>query len=166
MWENHISALVGSENLWTFYQPFLRIRKLKNPMCFILFVVRFGFTEPDRGDLDNEDIEWRHGKPDYTMANYQYLRWCWQYQLILPILTFGDMLASCSLLKGQILSMVAHWNVLYKGQNTKSLGWLFGDIGWESCEDLGVSGWFTKRLDWIYPKFATYICVLVLLLNI
>lgn len=43
-------------------------------MCFILFVVRFGFTEPDRGDLDNEDIEWRHGKPDYTMANYQYLR--------------------------------------------------------------------------------------------
>ena len=22
-----------------------------------------------------------------------------------------------------------------------------------------MSGWFTKRLDWIYPKFATYICI-------
>ena len=39
-----------------------------------LFVMRFGFSEPDRGDLENEDIEWRHGKPDYTMANYQFLR--------------------------------------------------------------------------------------------
>merc|ERR1712130_748286 len=44
---------------------------------------RFGFSEPDRGDLENEDIEWRHGKPDYTMANYQFLRgktqnhWTW-----------------------------------------------------------------------------------------
>ena len=36
--------------------------------------MRFGFSEPDRGDLENEDIEWRHGKPDYTMANYQFLR--------------------------------------------------------------------------------------------
>jgi len=35
---------------------------------------RFGFSEPDRGDLENEEIEWRHGKPDYTMANYQFLR--------------------------------------------------------------------------------------------
>ena len=37
-------------------------------------IFRFGFSEPDRGDLENEEIEWRHGKPDYTMANYQYLR--------------------------------------------------------------------------------------------
>ena len=44
------------------------------PKKISLFVMRFGFSEPDRGDLENEDIEWRHGKPDYTMANYQFLR--------------------------------------------------------------------------------------------
>ena len=36
--------------------------------------LRFGFVEPDRGDIDNEEIEWRNGKPDYTKANYQYLK--------------------------------------------------------------------------------------------
>ena len=35
---------------------------------------KFGFREPDRGDLDNPEIEWRVGKPDYTRANYQYLK--------------------------------------------------------------------------------------------
>ena len=34
----------------------------------------FGFREPDRGDLDNPEIEWREKKPDYTRANYQYLK--------------------------------------------------------------------------------------------
>ena len=35
---------------------------------------KFGFREPDRGDLDNPEIEWREEKPDYTRANYQYLK--------------------------------------------------------------------------------------------
>jgi len=35
---------------------------------------RFGFIEPDRGNLDDPEIEWRHGKPDYTKANYQYFK--------------------------------------------------------------------------------------------
>ena len=34
---------------------------------------KYGLTEPDRGNLDNPDIEWRTGKPDYSRANYQYL---------------------------------------------------------------------------------------------
>ena len=36
--------------------------------------IKFGFHEPDRGDLDNPDIEWRSEKPDYTRANYQYFK--------------------------------------------------------------------------------------------
>eukprot|EP00092_Neocalanus_flemingeri_P008277 GFUD01008923.1.p1 GENE.GFUD01008923.1~~GFUD01008923.1.p1 ORF type:complete len:271 (-),score=67.76 GFUD01008923.1:85-897(-) len=36
--------------------------------------VKFGFCEPSRGDLDRPEIEWRGGKPDYTRANYQYLK--------------------------------------------------------------------------------------------
>ena len=35
---------------------------------------KYGFREPDRGDLDNPEIEWRSGQPDYTRANYQYLK--------------------------------------------------------------------------------------------
>merc|ERR1712154_633102 len=35
---------------------------------------RYGFREPDRGDLDNPEIEWRSGKPNYTRANYQYMK--------------------------------------------------------------------------------------------
>eukprot|EP00795_Rhopilema_esculentum_P012823 gene12823-3563_t len=34
---------------------------------------KYGFREPDRGDLDNDEIEWRSGKPDYTLANYAFL---------------------------------------------------------------------------------------------
>ena len=34
---------------------------------------KYGFREPDRGDLDDEGIEWRSGKPDYTLANYAFL---------------------------------------------------------------------------------------------
>lgn len=30
--------------------------------------------EPDRGDLDEATIEWRSGKPDYTLANLAYLK--------------------------------------------------------------------------------------------
>jgi len=29
----------------------------------------WGFSEPDRGDLDNPNIRWRAGKPDYTVTN-------------------------------------------------------------------------------------------------
>ena len=36
--------------------------------------VRYGFSEPDRGDIEDPDIEWRNGKPDYTKANYQFLK--------------------------------------------------------------------------------------------
>jgi len=35
---------------------------------------RFGFKEPDRGDMEDPDIEWRIEKPNYTKANYQYLK--------------------------------------------------------------------------------------------
>ena len=35
---------------------------------------RYGFREPDRGNFEDENIEWRHEKPDYTKANYQYLK--------------------------------------------------------------------------------------------
>jgi len=35
---------------------------------------RYGFREPDRGDLDDPKIVWRMGKPDYTAANYQFLK--------------------------------------------------------------------------------------------
>ena len=34
----------------------------------------YGFREPDRGDLDDPSISWRTGKPDYTKANYEYLK--------------------------------------------------------------------------------------------
>jgi len=34
----------------------------------------FGFREPDRGNLDDPDIKWREGKPDYTMANLAFLK--------------------------------------------------------------------------------------------
>ena len=35
---------------------------------------RYAFREPERGDLENPDIKWRMEKPDYTKANYQYLK--------------------------------------------------------------------------------------------
>ena len=35
---------------------------------------RYGFREPVRDGLDKEDIEWRDEKPDYTKANYQYMK--------------------------------------------------------------------------------------------
>ena len=35
---------------------------------------RYGFREPDRGNLDDPEIHWRMGKPDYTKANYQFLK--------------------------------------------------------------------------------------------
>ena len=35
---------------------------------------RFDFKEPDRGVIEDESIVWRNEKPDYTKANYQYLR--------------------------------------------------------------------------------------------
>eukprot|EP00566_Odontella_aurita_P015303 CAMPEP_0113583316 /NCGR_PEP_ID=MMETSP0015_2-20120614/32444_1 /TAXON_ID=2838 /ORGANISM="Odontella" /LENGTH=353 /DNA_ID=CAMNT_0000488169 /DNA_START=7 /DNA_END=1065 /DNA_ORIENTATION=- /assembly_acc=CAM_ASM_000160 len=35
---------------------------------------KYGFVEPDRGNIDNPSINWRGGrKPDYTIANLQYL---------------------------------------------------------------------------------------------
>eukprot|EP00475_Leptophrys_vorax_P030049 TRINITY_DN446_c0_g1_i1.p1 TRINITY_DN446_c0_g1~~TRINITY_DN446_c0_g1_i1.p1 ORF type:complete len:279 (+),score=80.95 TRINITY_DN446_c0_g1_i1:1432-2268(+) len=33
-----------------------------------------GTPEPDRGNLDDEKIEWRFGKPNYTIANLAYLK--------------------------------------------------------------------------------------------
>ena len=35
---------------------------------------RYGFSEPDRGNLDDPEIVWREGKPEYTLANYTYLK--------------------------------------------------------------------------------------------
>ena len=78
------------------------------------------------------------------------------------------MLASCSLLKGQILSMVAHCMFCIRGKtqnhSADSLETLVENLvkTWE-CQ-VGLE----KRLDWSFPKqcqFATYICVFVLLLN-
>ena len=38
------------------------------------FKDKHGFREPYRGDFDDPTINWRCGKPDYTRANYQFLR--------------------------------------------------------------------------------------------
>lgn len=35
---------------------------------------KYGFMEPDRGNLDDPNIKWRHGKPDYTRANLTFLK--------------------------------------------------------------------------------------------
>ena len=35
---------------------------------------RYGLREPDRGNLDDPTILWREGKPDYTLANYTFLK--------------------------------------------------------------------------------------------
>lgn len=35
---------------------------------------RYEFKEPNRGDLADPSIEWRTGAPDYTRANYEYLK--------------------------------------------------------------------------------------------
>ena len=35
---------------------------------------RYAFREPERGGMENPDIEWRIEKPNYTKANYQYLK--------------------------------------------------------------------------------------------
>jgi hypothetical protein len=38
--------------------------------------------EPDRGDLDDPEIEWRSGKPNYTLANLAFLKGkCMAHQL-------------------------------------------------------------------------------------
>lgn len=34
---------------------------------------RFGFREPDRGNLEDPLINWRTGKPDYTKANLAFM---------------------------------------------------------------------------------------------
>ena len=35
---------------------------------------KYGFDEPDRGNLDDTSIKWRHGKPVYIIANLAYLK--------------------------------------------------------------------------------------------
>lgn len=32
------------------------------------------FVEPVRGNMDDPDIKWRQGKPDYTAANYAFYK--------------------------------------------------------------------------------------------
>lgn len=34
---------------------------------------KYGFLEPDRGDLSDPSIDWREGKPDYTVADLEYM---------------------------------------------------------------------------------------------
>jgi len=34
---------------------------------------KYNFHVPDRGDLDDESITWRDGKPDYSLANLTYM---------------------------------------------------------------------------------------------
>ncbi|CAF0836041.1 unnamed protein product [Brachionus calyciflorus] len=36
--------------------------------------LKYNFVEPNRGNLDDEQIEWRDGKPDYTLANLEYFK--------------------------------------------------------------------------------------------
>ena len=36
-------------------------------------IQKFGFREPNRGDLDDPKIKWREGKPNYDRANYAFL---------------------------------------------------------------------------------------------
>lgn len=35
---------------------------------------KYGFVEPDRGNLDDPTIVWRFGKPNYDIANLQYFK--------------------------------------------------------------------------------------------
>lgn len=35
---------------------------------------RYGFELPDRGNVDDPNIIWRHGKPDFTAADLSYLK--------------------------------------------------------------------------------------------
>ena len=34
----------------------------------------YGFEEPNRGNLDDKNIKWRHGKPVYVKTNLAYLK--------------------------------------------------------------------------------------------
>ena len=36
--------------------------------------LEYSFEEPNRGNLDDENIKWRHGKPVYVKANLAYLQ--------------------------------------------------------------------------------------------
>ncbi|CAH1269081.1 Hypp4094 [Branchiostoma lanceolatum] len=33
-----------------------------------------GYLEPERGNLDDTNIGWKYGKPDYTMVNLEYMK--------------------------------------------------------------------------------------------
>jgi len=35
---------------------------------------KYGFREPDRGNLDDPNIKWRKGKPDYTLTNCSWMK--------------------------------------------------------------------------------------------
>ena len=35
---------------------------------------KYNLIEPDRGNLDDENIVWVHEKPNYTKANLQFLK--------------------------------------------------------------------------------------------
>ena len=77
--------------------------------------VRYGFREPERGNLDDPDIVWRFGKPDYTKANYQFL-------------------------KSKTQNHAEGWKHLLEKSFAFLSSRIFGGNCGESCEDLGDSG--------------------------
>ena len=77
--------------------------------------VRYGFREPERGNLDDPDIVWRFGKPDYTKANYQFL-------------------------KSKTQNHAEGWKLLLEMSFSFLSSRIFGGNSGESCEDLGDSG--------------------------
>ena len=77
--------------------------------------VRYGFREPERGNLDDPDIVWRFGKPDYTKANYQFL-------------------------KSKTQNHAEGWKLLLEMSFAFLSSRISGGNCRESCEDLGDSG--------------------------
>jgi hypothetical protein len=59
-----------SKNLQKDAENFLEICEMEKQRMLKLA----GNFEPDRGCLDNPEINWRHGKPNYTMVNLAYLK--------------------------------------------------------------------------------------------
>ena len=56
------------------YNLFDSLFLLYEQNLIIIQFCRYGLREPDRGNLDDPAILWREGKPDYTIANYTFLK--------------------------------------------------------------------------------------------
>ena len=53
---------------------YIDVARFNCTLLAYVLLIRYGFTEPDRGNLHNPTIRWREGKPDYTLANLTYVK--------------------------------------------------------------------------------------------